>query len=390
MKSLRLASILFLAMTQTVMASKLTGNFSLEWRGFVNESQFANQKQSYTSMSMNPEWSFKLAQGKQQVVFSPFIRIDEQDPERSHSDIREFFWLYSNNNFEWRIGVRKLFWGVTESQHLVDVINQTDLVENLDGEDKLGQPMVNLSILKDWGSLDFYLLPYFRERSFLGSNSRLRPFPLPIASEARYESRHENVHLDYAFRISGSLNDWEMAASYFSGTNREPVLLLENFQLVPYYPLMQQLGLELQGTKGSWLYKMETIFRYTQPQDYIATTLGYEYTFNGIAGSRMDLGVVNEFSFDDRHSDAPTPFQKDLMMGFRLAFNDVQSSDALLGMVLDLDTDTFLLSLEASRRLGDHWRIYLEARGFSNVNPSDPLLLLSNDEYLQIELAYFF
>ena len=46
-----------------------------------------------------------------------------------------------------RLGLRKVYWGVTESQHLVDVINQTEGVENLDGEDKLGQPMLNLALI---------------------------------------------------------------------------------------------------------------------------------------------------------------------------------------------------------------------------------------------------
>ncbi len=35
-----------------------------------------------------------------------------------------------------------MYWGVAESNHLVDIINQTDAVESFDGEEKLGQPMV--------------------------------------------------------------------------------------------------------------------------------------------------------------------------------------------------------------------------------------------------------
>jgi len=54
------------------------------------------------------------------------------------------------------------FWGVTEFQHLVDIINQTDLVENIDTEDKLGQPMINLALINDWGTVDLFIMPYFR------------------------------------------------------------------------------------------------------------------------------------------------------------------------------------------------------------------------------------
>ena len=60
-----------------------------------------------------------------------------------------------------RVGVGKVFWGVTESRHLVDVVNQSDFVEDLDGEDKLCQPMLALTLKLVWGTFDlFVLLPF--------------------------------------------------------------------------------------------------------------------------------------------------------------------------------------------------------------------------------------
>jgi hypothetical protein len=72
-----------------------------------------------------------------------------------------------------------VFWGVTESSHLVDIINQSDFVENIDTEDKLGQPMVSLRWLPEWGTLDLFLMPLHRERTFQGLAGRPR-LPLPI------------------------------------------------------------------------------------------------------------------------------------------------------------------------------------------------------------------
>ena len=90
------------------------------------------------------------------------------DSERTHFDIRELFGLWVFERWELGVGIRKVFWGVTESQHLVDIINQTDLVDSIDGEEKLGQPMVNVSIPHEWGTVDLFILPYFRERTFPG------------------------------------------------------------------------------------------------------------------------------------------------------------------------------------------------------------------------------
>ena len=77
---------------------------------------------------MYHEW----ADGKQSVSFIPFARLDQGDDERTHADIRELSWSYIARDYEWTIGFSKVYWGVTEAQHLVDIINQTDLVEDFD------------------------------------------------------------------------------------------------------------------------------------------------------------------------------------------------------------------------------------------------------------------
>ena len=70
-------------------------------------------------------------------------------------------------------------WGVTETNHRVDIINQTDFTEGFDGEEKLGQPMIKISFERPWGLLDVYALLGFRERNFSGTKGRLR-LPLSI------------------------------------------------------------------------------------------------------------------------------------------------------------------------------------------------------------------
>ena len=62
------------------------------------------------------------------------VRTDQ----RTHGDIRELAYVHARVMIgSFVVGIRKEFWGVTEFQHLVDVINQTDGVEDFDGEDKL-------------------------------------------------------------------------------------------------------------------------------------------------------------------------------------------------------------------------------------------------------------
>lgn len=79
------------------------------------------------------------------------------------------------------------------------------------------------------------------------------------------------------------------------------------------------------------------------------------------------------------------------MLGLRFAFNDTQSTDALIGIIKDVDKDTTIYSIEASRRLGDAWKLSLEARYYEKVDATDQLLYnIRDDDYIQMELAYYF
>ena len=150
-------------------------------RGFAGQDRFEG------SLSAGFEWLREWDDGRQAITLVPFFRYDSADDRRTHGDLREAFWSRIGDDWELHVGARRVFWGVTEFRHLVDIVNQTDLVENIDGEDKLGQPMVQLSLVRDFGLLDLYLLTGFRERTFPGSDGRLRP-ALPVAGHSKIET----------------------------------------------------------------------------------------------------------------------------------------------------------------------------------------------------------
>ena len=154
---------------------KISGNVGLEGRLFTQSPRFASQKRATVSLDGEVEFVYSFESGDR-FTFKPFGRLDSADERRSHWDIREAAFLFRLPwDLELRAGVSKVFWGVAESNHLIDIINQTDSVEGPDGEDKLGQPMLMLTLAKDWGTIDLFVLPWFRERTFPGRSGRLRP-----------------------------------------------------------------------------------------------------------------------------------------------------------------------------------------------------------------------
>lgn len=370
-----------------------SGEAGLEARLFLNDPVDPRQHEESASIYLQPEWYKDFDDGDQRLVFSPYLRLDSGDAERSHGDLREFYWRKSFDDADLYVGLRKIFWGVTESQHLVDIINQSDFVDNLDAEDKLGQPMVSATFLRDWGTVDLYVMPYFRERTFQGIEGRLR-FPIPVAEDlARYESPDGQNHIDTAVRWSHYFGDYDIGLSHFHGTNRTPQFQLGvsggQPVLVPVYEIIDQTGLDLQATKGSWLWKLEMISRDTPRGRMTAATGGFEYTFWGVRDGWADVGVLVEYLFDDRGEVLEAPFQNDVFVGARLAVNDVAGSELLAGAIIDADTQSRFITIEGSRRLNNDWRMSLEARLFGNLSPADPLFGLRQDDYIEIGITRF-
>ena len=376
-------------------AHEFSGYVAGEARVFANDALHPGQEDHSASFALQPEYYHEW-EGGSSFTFVPFFRADSADSQRTHFDVRELTFLWYEENFELRMGVRKVFWGQTEILHLVDVINQTDLVENIDGEDKLGQPMLNLSIARDWGTLDFFLLPWFREGTFPGIGCRLR-FPLVVDTDNPiFESSMEEKHIDGAIRYSHSIGDWDIGISHFIGTGREPTLLpgLDsdgNPVLVPFYEQINQTSADLLYASGSWLWKMEALYRIGQtPGDFFAWTGGFEYTFSNAFNTGIDLGALMEVMYDERGAKATTVFENDIGFGLRLAMNDVDGTESLMGFLQHFTKNSNSIFTEAIRRIGDNMKITLEMRLLLEQDPAELSHAIRDDDLIQLELQYFF
>jgi hypothetical protein len=376
------------------LAHELSGYVTAEGRFFFNDALFPEQERDNSSFAFQPEYYHEW-ENSSAFLFVPFGRYDSADSKRSHFDIRELNYLWPTEDWELRLGVGKVFWGATEFVHLVDIVNQTDLVENIDEEDKLGQPMVHLSVPRDWGVVDLFLLPYFRERTFPGRKGRLRSGLVVDTDHPIYESDDKEHHVDFAARYSHTVGDCDFGIYHFVGTGREPTLLPGTDKsgrpvLTPYYEQVNQTGLDLQLVAGQWLWKLESLYRTGQGDDFFAHVGGFEYTLVGVAETNMDLGLIGEYAYDERRDNATTVYENDAMFGVRLAVNDADGTEVLAGLIQDMDSPARAASIEASRRFGSNWKLSLQAWGFLDSPGDDPLFNARDDDFLQIELAYYF
>jgi len=368
-----------------------SGDFGLEVRHFGNEPEFAGADAGPgASLALNLETTWFGENARASV--EPFLRLDSTDAERSHFDLREAYWAREGDGWELLAGFNKVFWGVAESRHLVDIVNQSDLVEDPDGEQKLGQPMIRLLLERDWGQFEFYLMPWFRERTFPGPDGRLRT-PLVVDTDAPvYESPAGKHHTDLALRWSHYFGDVDVGLHVFHGTGRTPKLFpsVDGSSLVPFYHQVSQVGLDLQYTREAWLWKLEAIARDGLDDSFFAAVAGFEYTLYGLRGGASDLGLLVEYLHDGRAESEPvTVFEDDLFLGARWALNDTQDSSLLAGVVLDRDESGWFLSLEAERRIGDDYVAEARLRLFHGDGDAE-LGMLDREDYLEVSLARYF
>lgn len=376
---------------------QLTGEAHLELRHFLEEGDIVteqNQASVVGQLEYYHDW-----QNGHTLTATPFLRVDSMDSERTHFDLREFYWNWIGDNWDLKVGLKRVFWGVAESAHVIDIINQTDFVENPDGEDKLGQPMIALSRVYDWGILDMYVLTGFRERTFPGVDGRLRPLLPILQDQAVYESSAGTSRTDFAIRWSHTFGDWDVGVAHFSGTSREPEFIanfsVDGGSLTPLYPVIDQTSLDLQATIDAWLLKFEGYTRSGYRTRYGHFVTGFEYAFYGIAGTAADLGVIVEYQFDERADyGSAEGFTDTQVLGFRFALNDTQSTELLVGFVNNVDNEAQSYFVEASRRINENFSVSFEARGITGISDDDTgagfFYSVRRDNYVQAALEYYF
>jgi len=385
----KVSLIISIILSSSFLYSKVEryGEVSFENRSFSEQGLFDQQKNHY-SFTLSPEFYFESKDQNTSFTFKTKIRKDSLDNERNLFDIQDLSLIKVKNSYETRIGIRRDFWGVTETVHRVDIINQTDQVESFDGEDKLGQPMINFSLERDWGVLDIYALIGFRERTFAGEKGRLRAPFLIDTNSAIYESGAKNLRTDFAFRWSQSYRNLEIALSHFSGTSREPKFVNKTASSkTPYYGIIDQTGLEALYIMGGLALKLEAISRSGQGDRFSAATVGFEYTQVGILSSRLDLGWILELNYDDRYEESP------LALGTRLTFNDMYDSQILSGVMRNEETGETNVFVEASRRIGNCCRMSFESIYFNGGNDSNKMQkmfeYLKQDDFVRLEFIYY-
>ncbi len=443
-----LASVMMLALSPGVALGAeldLGGELWVDTRVFFQPPEWLQQSDRWVqpSLALTGAMTLTFDGGEDVLRLVPFGRVDPTVSARTHWDIREAYYLHKDDGIDVLVGANRVFWGVTESRHLVNIINQPDYLEDIDGEDQLGQPMVNVSMFGDWGTLDLYAMTGFRERQFPNQDGR---YSLPIdidEDEARFQSDLGIWQPDLAVRFRTTVDNWDFGLSHFYGTSREPrfglelegaaenlppavkaqienmtldglgsladlenalagtgispaqaLNFLDNFvALAPIYDVINQSGIEALGVYDDLILKFEGVTISGHGGDRIwAGVAGFEYTLSDVASSGMDVGLLGEYMYDSRDiGDGPyTVLDNDVFAGVRVAFNNQDGTSLLVGGYVDVELGSTILTAELESRIDDYLKLSVEARGYPYVNQNDALAYFQKDSYVQVRFSFFF
>ncbi|WP_137820967.1 hypothetical protein [Pseudomonas sp. D(2018)] len=385
--------------TQANWDTEFRGGLEAQVRLFTRDAPSPQDANVHSSYSLQPE--LKATSTSQDSVFASklFYRKDFIDSRRTHWDVREFKLERRWEGTAVTVGVDSVFWGKTESQNLVDVVNQRDGVEGVFTDEKLGQPMLRLRHVASGGVFEGYYLPYSRKATYAGRHGRLRTQPGIDGERAQYRTGAEQWYPGMALRWEPSLEDVEMGLSAFHGLSRDPSFtpILKDGEpwFAPVYGAVTQLGVDAQYVTDETLYKLEGIYRWNQldlvldKRNYAAVTVGIEHTIGAFLEGSGDLGLILEYNRDGIGKRSVNVLEDDVVIGLRYTLNDFADTYLLATVAVDRIYGSKLFKAELTRRLGESLRLRLEAFAPSLRDDEEFIYGYRRDASISTSLTYY-
>lgn len=361
---------------------------------------------------------YKNIQSRLQV----FSRVDRADPSRQRFIIEEMFMQVLKENWTWFGGYKILNWSTAEAFHPTDVINSRNFDSPLENAEKLGELMFGGQYLSETVNISAFFMPLTKSPQLPTQNNRLSFAPqsnLIDINDVEFVNKDgEIVESDelvqqWALRFQFPVEAWEFNFYWVHHFDRTDFSVLQNLRNLSFYPTLTEVdhyAFSMQVVLNSWIFKMENAYRAFQEQTYISafdntlnksnyavSSLATEYSLSHQSGATTTFIIEFQeiYGIDQSQRFLINPFQRDLLVGARYAFNDVKAKTFFFGVIADLERGReILINSSYNQRLSDYWTIHFGARyidapsssaiDFSGLKP------LNNDHQIDVKLSRYF
>lgn len=316
-----------------------------------------------------------------------FANWDSADESRRYIDVRKANFYYRHNDVTVGAGIDTFFWGVSESINVVNVLNQSDIMESLDGKVKLGQSFISASKRFSNGDISVYYLPEFNAVTFPERPS----YGLPISERNLFENNKKEG--GFAARGLFYFDQYEFAISYFKGTRRSPILIPQPSAniLTPFYVQTENILFDGVYLADDFTLKLEAKTGKELNNGFSTANVGIEYPSYIFADYIEEVTLIAEYVFDDRELTAETHGQNDLFIGAKFDFGDTNQGRARFLYSYDFDYQGQYAELSYQYRLNDYVRVKAKVMKVLTATPTDQrLYALTGEEFAKFSLHYAF
>lgn len=329
-----------------------------------------------------------------------FGRVDHEDDSRDLTAFEEAWFGYIRKGWDVRFGFQMLNWSATEAFHPADIMNSRNLESNIENPEKLGELMLSLKRRIHHGGLTLYLLPRFEEPNLPEASSRLSFLPAgfrvgePLWLEDDGKIASDSYGRQWGVRFTQVAGDADFSIHYLDHLDRQQprfAVAPGSGLIRPVYSRVRDLGATYLHILGAWIFKLElshkdfqeqsgTLARFNQ-LDHGQAALGLEYGWindNG-SGSTVLLEGQGLFGVEREQRADLSPFQRDLLVGYRHAWNDPMSRELLATLIFDVERDhEYLINLSYKQRLSDTWGLHTGLRWIDADPGNEPPRGLQN------------
>ncbi len=379
------------------------GEIGLETRAFQPDDDAGTHDAAAAAVG---RLKVEAQQGAFRLRLRGFVRHDAIDRGRSAAFPEEAWLEAKGERLRLVVGWDMLTWTATEAFHPTDVVNSRYFDSNVEAFEKIGEPMAALRVKLGNGNVTGYLMPFFTAPIFPSRRSRMSftPSSMPLGAPL-WLSRDGKISgdfadrfgLQWAVRAQQTIGDADVSLHFMQHQDRfNPIVGFDaaTGQIRPLFVPVTQGGLTYTQPFGGLLVKLEAAYNFfarpdigaqatffdQENRDHGAVAAGLEYAVpwdNGWEATFIAEGqtVFGEgkglWRGNQRIRRTLNLFQRDVMGGMRLAFQDQNDSAVLLFVVVDLERpEEFFVNAGYTQRLGEVWSLKAGLRIF-NLPPLD-------------------
>ena len=365
----------------------------LEYKGNVGfESKYllhdiANKRDSALTLVL--EARVKKSFGDSEVVAKLKALFDKDDKNRRYFDFTDLYYLYNFENSDILIGRNSRFWGALEFYNITDVFNTKDFLDDVfDYKSKLGS--WNVAYTKYFDNSDLSLIVKLHEQRQKMQDQKSVDYFFPLDYDDELITSKGKNRPTIFLKYSGSGDEVQIDYSliYQNGYDQNRYMIVKNGKLRQNaYIVNKFLGfftLVIDDT----IYKSELSFAKSDDKTiskYSHAGFGLEHTLYSFWDTK-DLGLLMEYYRYSGDGSKESFFANDLSIGFRLSMNDLDSSEVLGGVDIDIDNQEKITFIKYDTRVYNSYKLSLS---YQYLDPKQNSLFPRLNS-LKLEFGYYF